>query len=464
MPLIKGKSKKAFEHNVEAEMHAGKPQDQSLAIAYSVKRKAKKKASGGAVESGSKDMNFADGGEAPYSKSEAAKLPTKSPLPSIDVKIEQARRKRQKMAEGGQINESAKSERRPMPDERDKDSRMASRNSGKKALVDADWTGQPTVRQAQSNNGREVLPIKRPRMVPSNAFSTRLYDEEADLQNSAGVNNGPQRQPPEHDNEEGADRQGPNVSDMESQHNNHRKPYAKGGPVMEPKDHEIQAKLRSDEAHLQSMKDPSEDEGASDARSRNEMSPNRQGPAVPDMEDEHSTGRRPYAEGGSVQYRDAMDNEDMEMELNPAHGRYSADNSHMQPKEEHDEELHDSIAAAIMAKKDRESRMDSDSDIDEQMMLANGGEIHSHDSIYSDDNDQVDLSRNADEDANEEDQLSFNALRKENYSESAGLRQLNQPNDSNLHGDDEESDSENKHDMVNVIRRKMSMRRQFKGE
>lgn len=47
MPLLKGKSKKAFEHNIETEMHAGKPQKQSLAIAYAMKRKAQHKAEGG---------------------------------------------------------------------------------------------------------------------------------------------------------------------------------------------------------------------------------------------------------------------------------------------------------------------------------------------------------------------------------------------------------------------------------
>ena len=48
MPLEKGKSQKAFVHNLKAEMHAGKPQKQSLAIAYSMKRKAQhKKTHGG---------------------------------------------------------------------------------------------------------------------------------------------------------------------------------------------------------------------------------------------------------------------------------------------------------------------------------------------------------------------------------------------------------------------------------
>jgi hypothetical protein len=48
MPLTKSKSKKAFSHNVEAEMHAGKPQKQAVAIAYAVQRKAKKAHGGSA--------------------------------------------------------------------------------------------------------------------------------------------------------------------------------------------------------------------------------------------------------------------------------------------------------------------------------------------------------------------------------------------------------------------------------
>ena len=40
MPLIKSTSKKAFGENVATEMHAGKPQKQAVAIAYSEKRAA----------------------------------------------------------------------------------------------------------------------------------------------------------------------------------------------------------------------------------------------------------------------------------------------------------------------------------------------------------------------------------------------------------------------------------------
>lgn len=43
MPLKKSPSKKAFTQNLKAELAAGKPQKQALAIAYSVKRKAQGK-------------------------------------------------------------------------------------------------------------------------------------------------------------------------------------------------------------------------------------------------------------------------------------------------------------------------------------------------------------------------------------------------------------------------------------
>lgn len=49
MPLIKSKSKGAFNKNVATEVKAGKPVKQAVAIAYSQKRAAKK-ASGGSID------------------------------------------------------------------------------------------------------------------------------------------------------------------------------------------------------------------------------------------------------------------------------------------------------------------------------------------------------------------------------------------------------------------------------
>ena len=43
MPLVKSTSKEAFRKNVKAEVKAGKPQDQAVAIAYSVQRQSAKK-------------------------------------------------------------------------------------------------------------------------------------------------------------------------------------------------------------------------------------------------------------------------------------------------------------------------------------------------------------------------------------------------------------------------------------
>lgn len=411
MPLMRSKSKKAFEHNVETEMKHGKPQDQSLAIAYSVKRKPKKK--------------MAEGGD--MSKSTAS-----NPSSRMDSGFGKVIMK----AKGGEINDSAKTERRPMPDERDNDSKSVSRNSSKKVPGQDSWTDQPTVTQAQSNNGRRVMPIKRPKMVPTDTFSTRLYNKEGDLEDSASP--GPYgAQPPREDDEEGPDRQGPEVSDMEREHSNHRKPYAKGGKVdMQPADNHEELMERDEESDLMDDASPSEDEGAMDAHSKDEMDADSQNPNPLDMEEEHSNGRKPYAKGGMAHEMDE------------------------QPEDEMEEEHHASVADAVMARLDRLERLVSGSpDMDEAVMAADGG-ILSHDSIYSDDSDQVDLSRNADEDANEEDQTSFNALRKENYSESEGLDQLDQPRDSNLKGDDREDSMENKLDTVDSIMRKMSKRKQ----
>jgi len=48
MPLVKSKSPKAFETNLKAELKAGKPKKQALAIAYATQRAAAKKPKKGA--------------------------------------------------------------------------------------------------------------------------------------------------------------------------------------------------------------------------------------------------------------------------------------------------------------------------------------------------------------------------------------------------------------------------------
>ncbi len=49
MPLSKSPSAKAFSKNIGAELRAGRPFKQAIAIAYAVKRKASKKKKGGTM-------------------------------------------------------------------------------------------------------------------------------------------------------------------------------------------------------------------------------------------------------------------------------------------------------------------------------------------------------------------------------------------------------------------------------
>lgn len=91
MPLMHGKSKKAFEHNVKTEMDAhpgAEHRAQNLAIAYAMKRKAKKKmADGGSVtepkpapvssegwSTFQQGMNSAMGGSKPVKKSSGGEI------------------------------------------------------------------------------------------------------------------------------------------------------------------------------------------------------------------------------------------------------------------------------------------------------------------------------------------------------------------------------------------------------
>lgn len=152
MPLMKSKSKQAFEHNLKAEEKAGKPMKQGLAIAYAVKKKAGEK----------------------------------------------------KMAEGGPV--SAKAEKRPMPNARHDDAKDIIQNSAKKPLVEDKMLSRP---DRASLKGMRTTPIKHPTMVPSSAFSTRLRAEEDDLMRSAKVNNGMQEEPPREDDETDPQEKGP---------------------------------------------------------------------------------------------------------------------------------------------------------------------------------------------------------------------------------------------------------------
>lgn len=102
----------------------------------------------------------------------------------------------------------------------------------------------------------------------------------------------------------------------------------------------------------------------------------------------------------------------------------------------------------------------------DHLKMAEGGEVEEHYSSIADailaksrrskmaDGGQVDLSLNATEGENLEDDLSWDALRKENYSESEGLEELSSPSDSGQHGDSLEDEDEHGESLVDSIRRK----------
>lgn len=83
MPLIKSKSPRAFTANLKAELSAGKPRDQALAIAYSVKRRAR--AEGGEVDPIlPPPRNPARAPEAVENAALDMGIPTREPQPHLD--------------------------------------------------------------------------------------------------------------------------------------------------------------------------------------------------------------------------------------------------------------------------------------------------------------------------------------------------------------------------------------------
>ena len=100
MPLIKSKSDKAFKQNIRAEVKAGKPVKQAVAIAYSMKRSAQKMKDGGeprlSVSRGeklptSRGAGLTEKGREKYNRATGANL--KAPAPNPKTKADEGRKK-----------------------------------------------------------------------------------------------------------------------------------------------------------------------------------------------------------------------------------------------------------------------------------------------------------------------------------------------------------------------------------
>lgn len=145
------------------------------------------------------------------------------------------------------------------------------------------------------------------------------------------------------------------------------------------------------------------------------------------------------ADQDNVQHPDGLEETDSSM--SPAKDEYMAQKFAEGGEVEMDHE--DSIAAAIMAREARQMKLDSDSAIDHEMMMADGG--------------MVDIDSNGEEQPNMYYSRNKEVL-KENYD--SDMDDVSQPMDSNEHG--HELSDEDAHDMVSKIRSMMNKQRQFK--
>jgi hypothetical protein len=257
------------------------------------------------------------------------------------------------------------------------------------------WTDQPTVKQATMKSPAK---LKHPRMVPISGASVRLRDEEDHLEQSE-MPGSPSAQPPKADDEMRPDRKGPSVPALKM------KKMAEGGHVSM----EI-----GEEPEMDELEHPAGLEEDDDQMK----------PSDSEIMANH------FAHGGEV--------EDDLLELGPTtiarddkgYGAiiHKASGGMIQPEPEADDEHHDSIVAAIMAKRHK---------------MADGG--------------MVDIDSNAEEQPNSYYARNEDAALKENYD--SDMDDVSQPMDSNEHSDDIDSDS---HDMVSQIRRKMSVKRAFR--
>lgn len=386
MPLIQSKSKKAFKENVEKEMSAGKPQNQSLAIAYETKRRNSKK-----------------------------------------------------MAKGGEVP-SAKSEARPMPTSKGQE--QPARNSGNKAPSQDQWTDLPVLKQARKLS---PTPLSEPRMVASSVIKSRpagmLKDQERHME-SAMAPMSPRAQPKTAYNEQMAMKKGPTVPALKM------KRMADGGEVVEDEAQDIQDHDKEQEAQARA------------ARMQKMLAPAKKVVTRIDAQK--------YAKGGMINEDVSMEDADEDMVEHPA--GLESSNDEMSPSEEEimssrmahggevdeetytnkpdngfgaiifkadggmvddeaDMEHHDSVAAAIMAKRKR---------------MAEGG--------------QVDIDSNNEEQPNGYYARNEDAALKENYDQD--MDDVSQPEDSNLMG--HTISDEDLHDRVSKIMASMKTRKSLK--
>ncbi len=241
MPLIKGKSKKAFESNLKTELGAGKPKDQSLAIAYSIKRKSPKKmADGGRLTADSSDSDELDMLHMPNPKSELPHAAA-SERPTVDSitpeELEMIHRHRMAFAEGGRVPNFKDEGMASIDSDQDQHGSSMLKGAPTMGKREQSWTdnGRTSIDDASTDHDEHMISGNRPgRSQVSKAASGRPMADDArtDRDEDMLSKNTSEDGPNPDFGKDAQDDDGPNTDfDMVAHIMRKRKKFAKGGMV-----------------------------------------------------------------------------------------------------------------------------------------------------------------------------------------------------------------------------------------
>jgi hypothetical protein len=431
MPLMPGKSKKAFSKNVETEMKAGKPQNQSLAIAYNIKSKNKKKMAKGGVAT------------------EYGKGPEKTTEPGVPARKADDRREPDSATMSEQWSKGNPPARKPDDQRRPKDAFMDTN----------DWSDGEKPSRKPFADGGSVLTTK-----PNAPRPSQEATESADLNAKSGRGKMSPAQMAEWHEQEGA----------------RYRMMAQGGVAEVDGEAEEDGYMGTPPRKGDDHRFPADEFMSTDKWSKGNP-PARKPDDERYPKSEYDNGAR-FADGGDVE--PATDDE---VENATSKKPMTAEPATTEDMEKSTEGGYDEDKYKDRRYKDPSSKPEEDAI--EPGMFADGGEAEGHYDSVADaimakqkragyaDGGVADVDENAHEEPNHEDDLSFEALKKENYSEQAGLDQMGSPEDSNEHDvtltDEDEHGKESQFDegekfhergaddttMLNEIMRKMRMKR-----
>lgn len=184
MPLIKGRSKKSFEKNLKTELSEGKPKDQSLAIAYSIKRKSPKKmAEGGRITADSSDSDELDMIKGKASPSGLPMSAKSEGMPTVDsITPEELQMiHRHRMAQGGMVPNFKDEGMASIDSDQDQHGSEMLDSHPTMGRKEKDWTadGHTTIDDANDDRDEHMISGNRPgrSQVPRAATSRPSADD-----------------------------------------------------------------------------------------------------------------------------------------------------------------------------------------------------------------------------------------------------------------------------------------------